>query len=184
VRAILLGALVLLIAEIEGANTRDLVIVPGVRIGPVTKSSTRQDVSKAFGDKWVVDSGIDVGEGEIDPGTVVHKEDPSRALAILWEGPNDPAHPRMIFVCYGRGISQSPPCRWRTTRAIGINSTLRQLEAINGRPFALVVTGGAYFVRSWQSGKLADHDRLWIHLCANGSPSPKLTREEDEAVRT
>ena len=49
-------------------NRHDWIVEAGVRVGPITASSSAQDLRKAFGDAAVVDKEIDVGEEVTEPG--------------------------------------------------------------------------------------------------------------------
>lgn len=133
------------------SQKHDWIVEPGVRVGPITASSSVQDLRKAFGDSAVVDGDIDIGEGVTELGTVVDLG-PSKRLAVLWKAPHK--NPSKVIVCYE--WSQGD-CMWRTSSGIGMNTTLKDLEKLNGRPFKLLGFGwdlsGTVF--SWEGGNLA-----------------------------
>ena len=143
----------LLACALASAETNDWLIVPGVRIGPLTGSSTRNSLQRMFAATKISDQPIDMGDGSSRPGTVVNADDPAAALAIIWSDETR-MRPEQVFVCYGL-IDTS--CRWHTASAIGMNSRLSDLEKANGKPFVLLgfERDFAGTVISWEGGKLA-----------------------------
>ena len=169
----------------QRAASHDWRIVPGVRVGPITAASSEPDLRRAFGGSAVVNEEVDVGEGMTEPGTVIYKRDPSRALSILWDGEGANKHPATIFVCYGLAEGS---CRWQTGDGIRFGTTLRELEALNRRPFVLTGFGWDYSgtVVSWEEGELArkleGRGRLLLRLLPradkDGETIPRLTPKE------
>lgn len=145
------GAILLGFAVTLGAQPADTLIVPGVRVGPVTRSSTEQSLRATLGAD-VVKQTIETGEGETEPGLVIFKSDPSRQLEIVWNH-DTPPHPQLVFICRD---STKGFCRWRTFSGIGFGTTLKSLEMRNGRPFEMTGWGtdvGGNIV-NWKGGKL------------------------------
>jgi hypothetical protein len=141
------------VCALSFAQTNDWLIVPGVRLGPLTASSGRADLERIFGAAQVADRPVGMGDGSSRPGTVVYGDNPSEALAILWTDETR-ARPEQVQVCYG--LKQGT-CRWHTSSAIGMNTSLRDLESANGGPFILLgfERDFAGTVLSWEGGKLA-----------------------------
>jgi hypothetical protein len=170
------------------AAAGDDLIVPGVRVGPVTRTSTETSLLRELG-KAVVKADVDVGEGMMEPGLIVYPDDPMRRLAVVWNN-EKPAHPATIFICYNSGV---PLCRWRTASGIGTGTTLRDLERRNGGAFEMVVWGSDVGgnVVSYLGGKLERELRGYGALGLNLAPRtdgagqylPKLTEREFAAVR-
>ena len=107
-------------------------LVPGVRVGPITAGAVRGDLGRLFPKGAVEDDEIELDEGMLQPATFVYRKDPSQTLAISWNGKGPQAHPKQIFVCHGlrRG-----PCRWHAAGGIAIGTRLSELETMNGGPF-------------------------------------------------
>ena len=113
------------------AQTFDNLILPTVRVGAITRSTTRAELHRVFSRGAVSDAPIGLHKQTMEPGTVIFKGDPSRTLAILW---NSEGHPQTAFICYER---KTGPCRWHLPGGIGIGTTLRQIQAQNGKPFLM-----------------------------------------------
>ncbi len=177
-----LGGLGLLICALGLVQTKavaqanDWLIVPGVRIGPLTASSARADLGRIFGAASISDRAIDMGEDNSRPGTVVYADDPSRTLAIVWKD-EARTRPEQVLVCYG--IPRGAPCRWRTASGIGMNISLLDLENANGRPFLLLglERDFAGTVMSWEGGKLT------LELEGTGRLVLRLSPKTDEEGR-
>ena len=127
-------------------------ILPDGKQGSINVHTTRQDLVRAYGAKNVVDRDLDVGEGEVQPGTVLFPNDSRRSIEILWNDVENKANPSSLTI---RGDKS----RWKAPYDISLGTTLKQLEHMNGRPFHMAGYGWDYSgtVTSWGGGKLA-HD--------------------------
>ena len=140
-------------------------VAPPFSVGPITASSSADDLRKAFGDSVVVDKDIDVGEGVTEPGTEVYGASPEKRLAVLWK---DPARtkPSKVIICYQLLHGN---CMWRTL-GIAFTYSLKDLERINHRPFKLLGFGWDYSgtVFSWEGGTLGTLSKgLIVRLAPN-----------------
>jgi hypothetical protein len=174
-------ATVLLVAVLPAQAQQDWLIVPGVRIGPVTASTSEADLRKIFGASAIVDKAIYVGEDVETPGTVINEKNaPGKSLGIVWKGPKSRRVPDLILICWASGKGN---CAWRTASGIGMGTTLKDLERLNGRAFTLA--GFAWdregMVTSWEGGKLAGLTKgLLLRLRPrDGAP---LSDEESRSV--
>ena len=166
----------------------DWMLVPGVRVGPITAATLRGDLARFFPKDAVEDDEIELDEGMLQPATFVYRKDPSQTLAISWNGKGPEAHPKQIFVCHGlrRG-----PCRWHAAGGIAMGARLSDLEALNGGPFTVSGFGYNYGgnVLSWDGGKLEKLDcngRLILTLDGERTGARytvPMTPEEVHAVR-
>jgi hypothetical protein len=111
---------VALLAASASAQRNDWLIVPGQRVGPVTRATTRAELDSLFGRDNVHDGRFEGGDVP-EAATVVMSSDSSAALAITWER----EHPATIHICFE---TQSGPCRWRTASGIRIGLPIRELE--------------------------------------------------------
>jgi hypothetical protein len=111
---------------------------------------TEHDLVIAFGQKNVVSTDVDLGEGETSPGTVLFPSDPFQRLEILWA---DKEHRQLPRQAQLTGTSKS---RWNTTAGISLGTSLKELERINGKPFHLsgFETDYSGTVSSWDGGSL------------------------------
>lgn len=166
----------------------DWLLVPGVRVGPITGSAVPSDLRRIFAEASIQDDEIELDEGMLQPATLVYQGNPSETLAIAWNGKGPEAHPKQIFVCWGR---RRGPCRWQTVSGIKMGMRLGQLEAMNGKSFTVSGFGWNYGgnVISWEGGALAKLDcggRLVLTLDAErtgpGRYSAGLTSEEAHSI--
>ena len=159
--ALLMCAALSVLAQTKAIN--DWRVVPGVRVGPITATTTRADLARLFGEGNLEDGPVEVGEGFEEPATIVYSTDPSRALAVFWRGEGTGRLARSVDMC---GMS-SKPCRWRTAEGISMGTDLKTLEKYNRRPFKMAGFGWDYSgtVTSWEGGRLdAPRGRLLVRL--------------------
>lgn len=145
-RLILISILLLTCSVI--AQTPEFYIVPGERIGPVTRQSTKSSLIQALGRSHVRDTQISLGEGETANGAVLY---PNYPLEIIWKsGPSASATPQSVWL---RGESSV----WRTRDGIGLGTGLARAEKVNGGPFKLAGFGWDYEgnVGTW-NGQLSE----------------------------
>jgi hypothetical protein len=142
-------ALAVLAAAVFG-QTDDGLIVPGERVGPVTRTSTEESLIRAFGKK-VRKENIYLGEGFSEPGLVFYSDDPSRRLEILWTK-DQPRRPSFVKIMCKIGSS----CHWHTATGVGRGTRLKDLEHRNGKPFTMFgwAFDGSGRVFSYEGGNL------------------------------
>ena len=114
----------------------DWVIVPGVRVGSITRDTSESDLKKTYGESEVVAADIDVGEGQTQAGTILFPRQNAKVLNIFW---TDETRTRVAQV----RIS-TEGTNWRTNRGITIGTPLRAIEQLNGRPVHLAGFGWDY----------------------------------------
>ena len=158
--------------QLHSQPSYDWTIVPNVRVGPIQASSTPTSLQEAFGPKSIVTETYKYEHGPIGHATggkvsIVFRNDLSRVLAVEWAGGKGTEHPRRVFICVGL---EDGMCQWRTATGIGVGTSLRELEARNGRLFRLLgLEGdGSGTIRSWDGGKLEQElgspDTFELHL--------------------
>lgn len=179
-----LATVAILSAPVPSPAADDL-IVPGLRVGPVSRTSTEKSLLQSLG-RDAVKEDVNIGEGTTQPGLVIYKSDLRRRLDVVWND-ESPAHPQSVFICPDMPAT---PCRWHTNSGIGVGVTLKELERRNGKLFQMVVWGsdvGGNLV-SFEGGKL-ERELLGLvlnltpRIDANGGYLPKLTAQEYDAVR-
>jgi hypothetical protein len=100
------------------AQLTDTLIVPGERVGKVTKNTSEQDLIKLFGTSHLVDKTIPGAEGEgSNPATQVNLSQ-GRSLLIVWRD-STRSHPAYIKIL-------GPA--WKTPEGIGIGTPLGELR--------------------------------------------------------
>ncbi len=122
----------------------DWLIVPGVRVGPITRDTSESDLKKTYGESEVVAADIDVGEGQTQVGTILFPQQNAKVLTLLWTDETR-THVAQVRI-------NTEGTNWRTNRGITIGTPLRAIEKLNGRPVNLAGFGWDY------SGTILDCD--------------------------
>jgi len=99
------------------AELSDTVVIPGDRIGPVTRTTTRQALERLFGAANLSDEDVGMGEGETEPGTVVNR-DAANAFTVIWTDETRTA------VAGAMNFGSA----WRTPEGIGIGTSFAELQ--------------------------------------------------------
>jgi hypothetical protein len=164
------------------AQVNDWKIVPGERVGPITRASTLASLQQQFGAANVREQAILGAEGAELPGAIVYPDTPERRLAIVWgtadgNPTGNPAlHPEDVEVCY----KQEPggACQWKTAQGITLGTSLVQLERLNGHLFHVAGFGWDYggMVLSWDGGRL---ETLKAGLSLELQPDPATLTQPD-----
>jgi len=169
-------------------NGNDWLIVPGVRVGPVTASTVRGDLQRLFPKDTVSDQELELDEGMVFPATMVARGTPSESLAIVWTDKSAGAHPKQVFVCRGR---RRGVCKYHAPVPggdIAAGTRLSELEALNGKSFTIQGFGFGYggSVLSWDDGKLQQVDcnsTLSLAIDGERDRDGDLTMDLSEAER-
>lgn len=129
------------------APHRDSLIVPGIRIGGVTRTTSETDLIALYGTAAVRRDSVYVGEGEFEPGTLVFPDSPAQ-LEIIWQDSSAKC-PRHV-------LARQPQSPWRTAGGAGIGAHLRDIVRENGRPFKFSGFDWDYsgYVSDWGGGAL------------------------------
>jgi hypothetical protein len=125
-------------------------IIPGVKAGAVTARTSEADLRKIYGSKNVRSGEIGLGEGETVPGTIIYPNDPRKRLEIAWKNPKLKKNPEFVQFHGEKSF-------WKIAPGIGLGTSLKALEQINGKGFMLLGFEWDYSgtVVSWNGGKLA-----------------------------
>jgi lycopene beta-cyclase len=128
-------------------DVADRTLVPGVRAGPLTSTTSEEDLRSLLGRERVVSDEIPVGEGFCYSGTVLFPGTPDRA-EITWQDP-ERTRPAMIRI-EGEGGS------WITPEGVRVGMTLDELLAANLGPLLFLGFGWDYGgrVADWMGGRL------------------------------
>jgi hypothetical protein len=171
-RILLFAATLLLAPSPAWAGDVDWLIVPGERVGAITRTSSEVELRKIYGDENVAETEVNIGEGETETGTVLFDKDPERRIQILWSDPQAKSNPAGIQI-------DEPRNRWKTAEGITIGTSLRELEKINGRPFTLTGFGWDYSgtVVDWNDGALKKLEGPWGSIILRLYPEIALSNE-------
>ena len=110
--------------------------------------TTEEALRRYFGPSQVSRQMIDVGEGELEDGSVIYPHTPRLTILVLWKDSADRRRPSSVRL--RKGSTQV------IYEGIGMGTTLKALERLNGRPFQLAGFAFDYSgtVTSWLGGRL------------------------------
>lgn len=138
-------------------------VVPGERIGDITRSTTRSDLAALVGEENLKDDEIDVGEGFTESGTVVSLGD--RSFSVIW---TDNSRTQPAFV---RNLGSA----WKTPEGIGVGTSFSELQQTLGE-FQLYGFGWDYGGTVVLEGtSLAQYDGLLVLRVQPNADAPQST---------
>lgn len=146
-------------AETPGTKSVSFLIIPGQKVGPITEAATEASLIALLGGANVKRDTIYLAEGTFDIGTTLYKNTIDQAQ-ILWADKRHFAHPRSVLLRPNRdennNLLASGSSRWITDQGLKIGMSLRAVEKLNGRAFALYGFEWDYSGVSagWQGGML------------------------------
>ena len=100
---------------------QDITILPGERVGAVTKTTSRADLARMFGETALQDTQIPVGEGYAEAGTIVNGGT-DQAFSVIWL---DSARTQPAIV------KDFGPA-WKTPEGIHVGMAWEEVRAILG----------------------------------------------------
>jgi hypothetical protein len=105
---------------------------------------------RIHGRENVADGEVNVGEGEMEPGTILYSNDPTRTLQIIWKDAKTRTAPKRVQLT-------GDASKWKTVSNVTLGTSLKELERLNRRPFRLLGFGWDYSgtVTSWSDGELS-----------------------------
>lgn len=125
-------------------------VVPGKRIGPVTRGSTLASLQAALGRDKAIRDALDVGEGMVTPGVTLFPSDSLRRASVYFSDTLGFTRPTTVLI-------RNPGTLWRLPGGLTIGTSLARLEEMNGRPFRFSGFGWDYGGRAagFDGGHLA-----------------------------
>ncbi len=126
------------VTPIEDRVLKNYTIVPQKQFGDITPATTEADLKLIYGDSNVVH----INRGLVQ--TVIFPKSSSE-IEIAWKKGQKFKKIESIFVRGGK---------FQTTEGIHIGSTLKDLEAANGKPVKLVPVSDEEMRPIWQGGKV------------------------------
>ncbi|MDZ8222766.1 hypothetical protein [Nostoc sp. ChiVER01] len=97
---------------------KDTLIVPGERVGPITRTTTKQDLAKLFGASHLVDKTISGAEGIGSFAATQVNLNQGRSLLVVW---SDNTRTKPLDV---RNLGWA----WKTREGIGVGTPLSELR--------------------------------------------------------
>lgn len=127
-----------IVKPIENKIIRNYTIVPKKQFGDITSATTEDGLKKIYGDSNVVR----INRGRVQ--TVIFPNTDSE-IEIAWKKGEGFKKIECLFIRKGK---------WQTPEGIHIGSTLKDLEAANGKPVKLVPIDDEEMRPVWQGGKV------------------------------
>ncbi len=132
------------------------------------------DLRRRFGDEHVRPDTIWIGEGMFELGTVLYPDDPLRRLAVQWTDTAARARPEFVRL-------EDEGSTWRLHPGVGLGTSLRQIEELNGGDFDMYGFGWDYggTVAGWRGGRLGElwGDRVIVRLRPRAADRADLERQ-------
>ncbi len=153
------------------------VLAPDGVSADIDRGAARAALVQRFGAANVIDTVIYLGEGETRSGTVLFPRDSSRRLEIVWADAR--AQSRLARVQFSGSRSV-----WTIAPGIGLGTTLKEIERMNGGPFTVMGFGWDYGgnIVSFRGGKLDHFRRVLPEVFIGLTPtdySPKTQSDRD-----
>jgi hypothetical protein len=143
-RRIVVCVLLALASSVDAVAARQPITCTGIWASDTSEAALR----RRFGSEVRSDK-VDIGEGTTDEGSVVYPGKPESMFFVIWKDAVLHRNPQSIRI---RNRS-----RQVTYGQIGIGTTLKDLERLNGGPFQLAGFAFDYSgtVTSWLDGRLS-----------------------------
>jgi hypothetical protein len=164
-RLVLLLAIAAACALPIGAQAAPPITCTGIWAPTTSEAALRRQ----FGDR-VRSERIDVGEGVMEDGSIVYPDAAESRIYVLWKDKARRERPDRIFL--------REKTRQVIYEKIGLGTTLKDLERLNGRPFDLLGFAWDYSgtVTSWNGGRLETVSgsacQIMVRLDPGLPPSP------------
>jgi hypothetical protein len=151
----------------------DWVCVPGQRVGPITPTTTLEDLKGQFGAVNLALARIPIGEGEFEEGTAIFPGDKAKELIVQWAIPE--VKPKAVIIS---------GTQWKTEEGIGIGTRLSKLVEANNAPvsFAGFEWDYAGYITGWRGGTLEKTHTLRQSFTAYLSPEKPYLPEDYNAL--
>jgi hypothetical protein len=145
-------------------------VVPGERVGPITATTTIEDLTAEFGNWGAVEIDYPIGEGETVQATRVDPGGPRMAV-IIWK-------PGVFPKRIDRVIPEGPG--WQVPSGLRRGDSLALTEQCTGSPFLVYgfewdYGGVAYF----KGGQLNNRAQVWFEP-TTGSPAERQRVSGDQ----
>src|SRR5262245_18581757 len=176
---VLLLVLQLLLASVQIPDANHWTISVDGRSGAITATTTETDMKRMYGGENVKNGEVQMGEGEVEPGTIVFPDDPLKRIEVRWAD-REKSAPKSVYLTGTHNAAYTDKSLWCTTYGITLGTTLLELERINRKPFRLAGFDWDYSgtVLSWNSGVLEGvfgsegRKKVFLRLSYSTDPAP------------
>lgn len=135
--------------SVEKEEAFDFLIVPGIRVGPISANDNEQSIIDRLGGEVVERGEFAIGEGESVTATYIFPSTENE-LILLWDQED---FNRLREVRIRKSAS-----KWKLTNGVGIGSSLKEVEKANEGPFLMTGFEWDYAgtTMNWQGGLLSN----------------------------
>jgi hypothetical protein len=168
--------------SISRVSADDWLLVPHERAGDIHRAMSDNEIRGIFAPGEARHEEIHLGEGVTTPGLVVFPDDDLRRIEVIFK--TDQTRGRTVRI---RGRESN----WHFGNGVTLGTTLKELEALNGKPFRLAgcCFDGSGSITSWDGGSLEDVlpmgegvRKVWIMMDLSANTSSLLTDEEQRDI--
>lgn len=151
-------------------------IVPGVRVGPITATTSEAQLRVLAGED-LTEVDVPSPGGAAVPGTALYPDDPLARILIRWTDPGDRSRPECLII-------EGQASLWHTARGVRLGTTLNHLDRLNGGPILVGYDVGEQrgSVHSWERGAL-EGDFSEAEVALGGGRWQDLTPPERDQVQ-
>lgn len=144
------------VAVLPAAEQR--VVVPGIKVGPIRKNTSQEDIVEIYGGTQVGLSTVKTPEGDEDC-TVIFPGEPSE-LRITWKN----AERTQIKAVY----IDKRESTWFTREGLGVGLPLTEIAKVNQHPFSFYGLDWQYggVIESWKSGSMSKYKKTFYGVIA------------------
>lgn len=151
-------------------------VEPCAGFGPVHDKTSLADLIRLFGRDNVRETQIEGAEGETYSGAIVFPNDPLKKLKVIWKDG--------VKAAAAEASVEGEKSVWKTAQGVTLGTTLKELNALNGRAFTVSGFGWDYGGRvlSWNQGALAPSFPKAFSLQLSPDPTKPEGRKNAPAV--
>lgn len=166
-----------------GARTQERELIPGTaneyvfhpneHFGPFDGGILAETVRELHGEQTLVAHQLDGPEGTTLEGYLLYPGTNAEVRVIPRPDSDAPFNYTFEIV--------HPASPWKSTAGVSVGTTLRELEALNGKPFYLLGFGWDYggTVVDWDGGKLDGHLIVLAFDTGDGQPSAEIVGDRE-----
>lgn len=146
--------------------TEQRVIVPGIKVGPIRKNTSQEDLVEIYGGTRVGLSTVSTPEGD-EPCTVVFPGEPSE-LRITWKN-TERTQIKAVYI-------DKRESTWFTREGLGVGLPLTEIAKVNQHPFSFYGLGWQYggVIESWKNGSMGKYQKAFYAVISSAKTNAAI----------